>query len=147
LVIVPSATIESLKTNDLFALTIPAGWMQVQLCNFVVVTELIRQMNACRATLPKLDTVLACEDFISADRVFLNRKGAEFGQNVNPTVDKIAVDGESIPAVESLISITLYKQRSVLCFIRVFEIMIVPRPTILPKLCCLIAFQCTDQYS
>jgi hypothetical protein len=44
-----------------------------------------------------------------------NGKGAEFGQNVNPIVDKIPVDGESIAAVESLISIALYKQRNVTC--------------------------------
>jgi hypothetical protein len=65
--------------------------------------------------LSKLDTVLACEDFIPAGRVCLNGKGAEFGQNVNPIVDKIPVDGESIAAVESLISIALYKQRNVTC--------------------------------
>jgi len=33
--------------------------------------------------LSKLDTVLACEDFIPAGRVWLNRKGADFGQKVN----------------------------------------------------------------
>jgi len=58
--------------------------------------------------LSKLDSVLGCEDFILAGRVCLHGKGAEFGQKVNPTVDKIT-------AADSLISIALYKRRNVLC--------------------------------
>ena len=58
--------------------------------------------------LSKLDAILACEDFIPAGPVFLYGKGAEFGQEVNPTVYKITKDGESIVAAESLISIALY---------------------------------------
>ena len=79
---------------------------------------------------------LACEDFVPAGQVFLNGKGVEFGQKVNPTVDKITADGELSTAADSLISITLYNSATRYVLIRVLEIMIVPLPTILPKICC-----------
>lgn len=56
----------------------------------------------------------ACEDFISAGRVRVNGKIAELGQKADPAVDKITVDGKSIPVAEALVYIALHKPRNVL---------------------------------
>jgi protease I len=46
LVITPDTTIDSLKTDDLFALVIPGGWAPDKLRRYPVVTNLVRQMDA-----------------------------------------------------------------------------------------------------
>jgi len=45
LVITPDATIESLKTDELFALIIPGGWAPDKLRRYKVVTDLVRKMD------------------------------------------------------------------------------------------------------
>jgi protease I len=46
LVISPDATIESLKSEALFALILPGGWAPDKLRRYPVVTNLVRQMDA-----------------------------------------------------------------------------------------------------
>jgi protease I len=46
LTIIPDATIESLKVNDLFALIIPGGWAPDKLRRYDVVKELVHKMDA-----------------------------------------------------------------------------------------------------
>ena len=56
----------------------------------------------------------ACEDFISAGRVWGNGQIATLGQKADPTKDKITVDGKPIAAAEKPLYIALYKPRNVL---------------------------------
>jgi 23S rRNA pseudouridine2605 synthase len=56
----------------------------------------------------------ACEDFITAGRVRVNGRLAELGQQADPAIDKITVDGRPIAATEPLTYIALYKPRNVL---------------------------------
>ena len=44
--IIPSTTIESLHSNDLFAVVVPGGWAPDKLRRYDCVTRLIREMNA-----------------------------------------------------------------------------------------------------
>lgn len=48
LTIGPETVIESLGTEDLFALVIPGGWAPDKLRRYAVVTNLVRQMDAAR---------------------------------------------------------------------------------------------------
>ena len=51
LVISPDATIESLKSESLFALILPGGWAPDKLRRYPVVTDLVRQMDAANKPL------------------------------------------------------------------------------------------------
>jgi protease I len=46
LIIAPSITIDSLRSQDLFALVIPGGWAPDKLRRYAAVTGLVREMNA-----------------------------------------------------------------------------------------------------
>lgn len=48
LVITPDASIESLKSNDLFALLLPGGWAPDKLRRSDVVKNLVREMDAAK---------------------------------------------------------------------------------------------------
>jgi len=56
----------------------------------------------------------ACEEFIVAGRVRVNGQPAELGQKADPAVDKITLDGRTLPAPELKTYIALYKPRGVL---------------------------------
>lgn len=56
----------------------------------------------------------ACEVFITEGRVRVNGKIAVLGQKADLTVDKVMIDGKSLPRAESLTYIALYKPRNVL---------------------------------
>ena len=58
----------------------------------------------------------ACEEFIAAGRVRVNGHIAILGQKADLSVDKVTLDGKSLPKPESLILtyIALYKPRNVL---------------------------------
>jgi protease I len=51
LVIVPDATVESLKAKELAALVLPGGWAPDKLRRVPAVTELVRKMNAAGKTI------------------------------------------------------------------------------------------------
>jgi protease I len=44
--IIPTAKIDSLRSKDLFALVIPGGWAPDKLQRYLVVTNLVKEMNA-----------------------------------------------------------------------------------------------------
>jgi protease I len=48
LVVTPDTTIGSLKADDLFALILPGGWAPDKLRRYLVVTDLVRQMDAAK---------------------------------------------------------------------------------------------------
>ena len=48
LVISPDATLESLKSGDLFALILPGGWAPDKLRRYDVVKNLVKEMNAAK---------------------------------------------------------------------------------------------------
>lgn len=71
---------------------------------------------------------LTCEEFISNVWVRRNRRAPEFRQKADPTVDKFAVDGESIVAAESLISNVRYKSHIVMFPFTAWELVVVLQP-------------------
>lgn len=56
----------------------------------------------------------ACEDLISAGRVFVNGKVAHIGMKADPGVDQIKLDGKIVKLSDELIYIALYKPRGIL---------------------------------
>ncbi len=58
----------------------------------------------------------ACEEFIVSGRVRVNGQIATLGQKADPSIDKVTLDGKSLPKPESiaLTYIALYKPRNVL---------------------------------
>jgi len=79
---------------------------------------------------------LTREGFISNGWVRSNRRAPEFRKMADPTVDKFAVDGESIVTAESLIRKIWYKLRIVMFPINALGLVIVLQPTTLLKICC-----------
>ena len=55
-----------------------------------------------------------CDNLIAAGRVTVNGEIARLGQKVDPTVDKIQVDGNPIETQKSMMYIALYKPRGIL---------------------------------
>ena len=56
----------------------------------------------------------ACEELIIAGRVRVNGQVAALGQKADPALDKITLDGKSLPKAEALVYIALYKPRNVI---------------------------------
>jgi len=56
----------------------------------------------------------ACEEFIIEGRVKVNGQVATLGQKADLSVDRVTMDGKSLPKAESLTYIALYKPRNVL---------------------------------
>lgn len=56
----------------------------------------------------------ACEVFITEGRVRVNGKVAGLGQKADLSIDKVTIDGKTLPKAESLTYIALYKPRNVL---------------------------------
>lgn len=56
----------------------------------------------------------ACEELITSGRVRVNGQVAEIGQKADAAVDKITLDGRSLPKMERLVYIALHKPRFVL---------------------------------
>lgn len=56
----------------------------------------------------------ACELIIEASRVRVNGLVATLGQKADMQVDKVTVDGKSLPRLEGIVYIALYKPRNVL---------------------------------
>ena len=56
----------------------------------------------------------ACEVYLVEGRVRVNGKIADLGQKADLSVDKVTVDGVSLPKAETLTYIALYKPRNVL---------------------------------
>ena len=48
LVITPNVTVDSLNSNELYALVIPGGWAPDKLRRYKVVTDLVKEMDAAR---------------------------------------------------------------------------------------------------
>ncbi|MBL8079138.1 MAG: pseudouridine synthase [Anaerolineales bacterium] len=56
----------------------------------------------------------ACEEFIIAGRVRVNGEVATLGQKADLLFDKVTLDGNALPKVESMTYIALYKPRNVI---------------------------------
>lgn len=56
----------------------------------------------------------ACEEFIIAGRVRVNGEVAVLGQKADLLFDKVTLDGNALPKVESMTYIALYKPRNVI---------------------------------
>jgi len=56
----------------------------------------------------------ACEEFIIAGRIRVNGQVAKLGQKADLSIDKVTMDGKTLPAAKKLTYIALYKPRNII---------------------------------